>query len=330
MPGGGVLKLERVDPAHVDWAELDARPEQLVFQTREWLEFIARTQHARPVVAAVNDGGERLGWFAGAVIRRFGVSILGSPFPGWSTGSMGFTLDEGASRLAAVEALVAFAFGELRVLHLELKDRRLRLDDAAGLGFEFSTDVTFDLDLTADEDVLFGRMTSACRRCIRKAERVGVVVEEATGLDFADEYYAQLLEVFGRQGLKPAYGVERVRELIRTLGPTGRLLLLRARNPEGESIATGIFPGMNRMAFFWGGASRREHQILRPNEAMFWYAMRWWKRRGIAVLDMGGGGEYKRKYGPVEVAIPFFRKSRVVAVGRLRQTAERVARRRRT
>ena len=144
-----------------------------------------------------------------------------------------------------------------------------------------------------------------------------------TGASFADEYYAQLVEVFARQSLVPPYGVERVRALIDCLEPTGHLLLVRARSAEGLPVATGIFPAFNGTAYFWGGASVREHQILRPNEAVFWYAMRYWRARGMTVLDLGGGGEYKRKYGPSELRVPFFRRSRFPGLSVLREVARR-------
>src|SRR5205085_2043438 len=147
--------------------------------------------------------------------------------------------------------------------------------------------------------------------CIRKAERVGVTIEEADDLEFADEYYAQLRDVFAKQSLVPTYGKERVTELIRRLHPTGRLLLLRARSRDGECIATGIFPGMNGSAYFWGGASWREYQILRPNEALMWHAIRHWQARGAVRFDLGGGAEYKRKYGGAEIVVPEFRFSRL-------------------
>jgi hypothetical protein len=52
--------------------------------------------------------------------------------------------------------------------------------------------------------------------------------------------------------------------------------------------------------------------------------MRYWKARGMTVLDMGGGGEYKRKYGPVEFSVPFFRKSRLPGLGLMRELARRL------
>jgi CelD/BcsL family acetyltransferase involved in cellulose biosynthesis len=321
-----VLRLERLELDRVDWPKLDAFEDRLLFQTREWLDFVQRTQDAEPIVAALlSEQGSVVGYFTGLVVRRFGVRILGSPFPGWTTSYMGFNLEEGVERRQAAEALLRFAFKTLRCLHVEFKDRRfLEPDELNGLGLDESPSVTFEVDLRPSEEEVFGHMTSACRRAIRKSEKEGVLVEEATGEEFADEYYAQLEDVFAKQSSVPTYDVYRVRELIRALHPTGRLLLLRARSADGKGIATGIFPGLNTTAYFWGGASWREHQIVRPNEAIFWYAMRYWKARGISVLDMGGGGDYKRKYGPVELNIPSFRKSRLRGLGTLREFARRM------
>jgi CelD/BcsL family acetyltransferase involved in cellulose biosynthesis len=318
-------RLERVGLSEVDWEELDSFSDRVIFQTREWLEFVARTQQAEPIVATVSEGGTLVGYFTGLVVKRYGMRILGSPFPGWTTSTMGFNLETGADRPAAARGLADLAFGPLRCMHLEFKDRALQVSDLEGLGFKSSPTVTFEVDLASDEEVIFGRMTSACRRAIRKGMKEGVQIEAASGVGFADDYYAQLLDVFAKQSLKPTYGVERVRELIRCLEPTGRLLLLRALAPDGAVIATGIFPAMNGVAYFWGGASWRSHQILRPNEAIFWHAMRYWKERGMRVLDMGGGGDYKRKYAPRELSVPFFRKSRYRTLMLLREAASGVA-----
>jgi predicted N-acyltransferase len=234
---------------------------------------------------------------------------------------MGFNLRDGVDRRRAAAALVPFAFRTLGCAHLELKDRRLDTDGLGDLGFSSQSTRTFEIDMSDGEDAILARMSSACRRAIRRGEKVGVTVERASGTAFADEYYAQLLEVFGRQSLVPPYGVERVRTLISCLEPTGRLLLVRARSADGLPIATGIFPGYNGTAYFWGGASEREHQILRPNEAIFWYAIRWWREQGMTTLDLGGGGEYKRKYGPREVRVPFLRVSRFRGLPAARELA---------
>lgn len=290
---------------------LDAARDRAVFQTRAWLEFLERTQGAEPVVADVLRDGRRVGTFTGAIVRRAGVKILGSPFPGWTTTSMGFNLTLGTSRWSAAAALPRFAFRGLGCLHVELKDRGLTGPVPPWVRFSPEPFPTLEVDLTGGETAMFGRMTSACRRALRKSERCGVVVEEASGEAFADEFHEQLREVFARQGLVPTYDVDRVRELIRCLEPTGHLLLVRARSEAGDPLATGIFLGMGRTAWFWGGASHQEGLPLRPNEAVMWFALRHWAARGARWMDLGGGGDHKRKYGPRVLDVPILRRSRL-------------------
>src|SRR3546814_17579019 len=87
-------------------------------------------------------------------------------------------------------------------------------DSAAAAGYSTGKISGFASDLTLSEDALFARMASATRRCIRKAEREGVTVEEATPEGFAAEFHAQVVEVFARQGRLTTYCRERVEKLI--------------------------------------------------------------------------------------------------------------------
>ena len=314
------LKFELVNQPQ--WEIMDGLPDRTVFQTKTWLDFISESQMAKPIVAAIREGGEEVGWFTGLIVSKFGLKILGSPFPGWSTSYMGFNLKPDISRIQAVKGLADFAFSGLGCSHFEMMDRHIEEQDVKSMSYTYRQYRGFEIDLTISEDQLFKNMTSACRRCIRKSEREGVIIEEAKGSEFADDYYGQLKEVFGRQTLIPTYSIERVRSLIKHVHPTGNLLLLRARDRNGHCIATSIFPAMNGTMYFWGGASQRKYQILRPNEAIQWYAMRYWREKGIARYDMGGAGEYKRKYGGKEIVVPWLRKSRYAHISILRNFAK--------
>jgi hypothetical protein len=318
-----MLRLERLTLAEVDWEGLDALPDRVLGQTREWLSFLAETQDAEPVVAALQEGQSTLGYFTGLVFRRFGVRILGSPFPGWTTSFIGFNLTSVPDAGEPLDALERFAFAELGCLHLELRNRPPLDTENAVPGWEIAPEPTLLFDLTRSEEELLAAMSSSRRRNVRLAERNGIQVEQATDLGFADDYYSQLCDVFAKQGLVPTYGVERVRALIRHLLPTGRLLLLRARTEDGRCVATGIYPAFNELAQFWGGASWRPDQHLRPNEAVMWHAIRYWKDQGVRSLDMGHGAEYKRSWGALsEQDFPYLRRARVRALRQARSLAE--------
>ncbi len=319
-----MLKCHIIDFETADWQKLDGFADRTVFQTREWVRFVSECQKAKPLLAELRDGRDLVGYFTGLTFTKFGVRVLGSSFPGWTTPYMGFNLVPGVSRSAALAAVEEIAWGTLKCLHMEVSDPGFVVEDGQALGFTCDSYTSYRTDLRKSEEEIFNGMESACRRCVRKAEKSGVTIEEANDLGFADEYYEQLKDVFAKQGLVPTYGVARVRALVKHMAPTGRVLLVRARDEQNKCIATGIFPGFNKIAEFWGNASFRSSQLLRPNEYIQWYVMRYWKARGVEVYDWGGGGTYKEKYGCVPHSVPWFTKSRYQVVSKLRDEAKRM------
>ncbi len=302
------LQLERTDYASHPYAERSR--DFTVFQSSAWLDFLVETQGGEPVSAVLHEDGTPRGSLTGMIIRKLGLRIFGSPFPGWTTPYMGFNLISHSDLPEALRLLPEFVFKSLHCIHFELMHRGATVSMADDVRMVHRVYSGFEVDLSISEDEIFERMSPACRRCIRKAEKDGIKIKEANTTEFADEYFEQLRRVFKRQRLVPPYGVERIRSLIRHVSPTGRLLLLRAEDASGHCIATGIFPADSQSMYFWGGASLPDERSSRPNEALQWSAIRHWRSRGVMNYDMGGGGEYKRKYGGREIAIPWFRGSR--------------------
>ncbi len=315
--------FEPIDIDSVNEEELDAYPDRFITQTIAWVKFLAHTQKADPVIAALRVGGRNMGYFTGLIVERFGLRILASPYRPrlWTTMYMGFNLKPGVSRAGAVQALKELAFDTSKCQHLILGDRYLTDADYDPREFETTIHPGYEIDLTLSEDQLFRNMKHACRGCVRKANKCGVIVEEADDSQFVEDYYAQIVDLCACKRAIPDFGCNHVKALIYYLRPTGRLLLLRAINKEGFCIATGIFSAMNRTVLFWGSASWRCHSDVRPNEALMWYAMRYWKARGMSRLDMGGEGDYKVKYGARPIFTRIIELSKNAYVRRLRDTA---------
>ncbi len=317
-----MISFQRLSLEQVPWDALEAFPDRVIFQTRPWLEFLRHTQGAQPVVAAIQEDGQTVGYFTGALLHKYGLRILGSPFKGWATSYMGFNLPEGVARSRYLEALTHFAFRDLGAVHLELVDRHLSANQVPS-GYTQSSYITHEINLRQDEDTLWGNMSRSCRASIRKAEKNGLVIEEASDPAFAQDYHAQLRAVFAKVKLIPTYSLERVQQLIQHLQPTGNLMLLRVRTPTGKCIATAIFLAYRGYLYSWGSASWPEENHWRPNEIVDWYAMRKWKARGVHTYDLVGLADYKRKYGPQDVSIPYLMRPRFGWVIHLREAARK-------
>ena len=295
----GTVVLERVPFDAAAWdVALAGYPRAEVFHSSAWLAYLQASQNAEPVLAVVRAGSRPIGHFVGAIVRRFGLRILGSPLRGWGTQSMGFLLDDESARGAAASALVPFAFQDLGCVHLELTDRRLTASEIPRSRYLVEEESTMTVDLTPPDEIMMKAMRSTTRNYISQALRKGLRIEIATDADFASEYHNQLTDDFAAKGLVPTYGVDRVRLLIAILQPTGQLLLLRVRSPDGTSLATALVLGRNEIAVLWGAAFDRAHKELHPNELLHWEAMRYWKARGASRYDMAYG-PYKAKFGAV-------------------------------
>lgn len=332
-PDPASITFESVASPSVPWGVLDGLADRTVFQTRSWSDFLVQTQGAEPLFLRVSDRGQPVGWFTGAITSHRGLRVLGAPLKGWTTPSMGFNADpDGAlDRTAALAALAPFAYRELGCWHLEYADRALLEDAAVPAGFRIGHLRGYERDLPVDDDELLASFTRSGRRDVRRSLRNGIEVEEVHHTDpqFAAEYYRQVTAAFARRALTPTFPIERVQALMGHLGPTGNLLLLRARTAGGEPAATGIFPGLRgRTAEFWMGASDPAHQHLLPNEALMWKALLTWRDRGAVRFNFGGGGSYKAKYGGQPHRMPWVRRSRVGALEEARKMAQGLQRRR--
>jgi len=296
-----MITFHKIDTGDVPWQELDQYDDRSVFQTLPWLNFVAESQGAEPLIVKIVETGKTLGYFTGLIVKKLGIKILGSPFNGWTTTYMGFNLLPDASEHEILEAFPEFVFNELGCRILQISERRFTEMEFSNSSYSVINYRNLEIDLTKSEDELFSKMASAKRRGIRKASKSGISIEEVSDIDFADDYYAQLEEVFAKRSLKPTYSKERVIALIRNLQPSGQLLLLRVRDSDGQCIATGIFPAFNDTMLFWGGASWRKFQHYRPNEYMFWYAMKYWKKQGMKTFNLGGWADYKKQYGGEQI-----------------------------
>lgn len=296
-----MYKFQPINLDSLDLNEFNGFACKPVFTTPEWIRFVEADSGAKPLILRITKNQGFVGYFSGLMMKKFGVSIVASPFSGWSTCFMGFDCLCKEAVLDVLKDLKTYLFEEVKCVYVEIIDRDMDLDLAKRSGLRFVLLSTLELDIDRSDDELFKVFKTDCRNFIRQFERRGATIEEASPDErFAEEYFEQLQDVFAKQGMVPTYGVDKVKRLLTHLAVSDKLLCLRVRNPDGASIATSIFLGHNNKFFFWGGASFRSFQSFRPNEYMIWYAIRYWRARGCTVFDMVGVREYKKKFGSVE------------------------------
>lgn len=318
--------FEKAELDSVDTDEFNSFGDKLIFQTKEWLSFVAQAQNAAPVVVRISEDEKFIGYFTGLLFKKFGINIIGSPFRGWSTSYMGFNLKDGVERAAVIMPLWDFLKREYRCVYCEIIDRFITEEQAKNAGLSFNFQCSYCLDIGGSEEELLGSFTKHCRKQIRQSAKKDITIVRADPDDeFAQEYYSQLVSVFGYQGLAPSYDLRRVKLLLKNLADAGCLLCQRAVTGGGKCVGTNISFGYNGRCYTWGSTSiRGENCDYLQSEALRWEMMRYWRERGCFDYDMVGRRDYKLKFNPYEIAVPRIILTRYKLLITLRDSAEKL------
>ncbi len=274
-----------------------------LFHRRAWLEYLAHSQGVQIRYWAIREAGRTAGYFCAGIFRKGPFRILGSPLKSWGTNFMGPVVNPDFSAEAFLHALDELAASE-HIAMLEIENPILDADLMASRGYDVRVGSTYIVELTPyDEELVWKRIDKKDRSTVRKALRSGLTVVESSDAGMTDEYYDQFMEVMTRKGLFPPYGSDRPRLLFRHLYPKDMLLAVQVLSPEGQSIATGLFPHDDKTIYYWGGASRLSGRQYAPNDLMHSWVMEWALKRGLTAYNMCGPGKFKQKFGGVLVPI---------------------------
>lgn len=163
----------------------------------------------------------------------------------------------------------------------------------------------------SEEDLLAGCSTSI-RRGLRKADREGVEIVQATSESDLSEFYRLQQVTRRRHGLPPQPYLF-FRNLWRQVLVPGNGLLLLARW-NGRVVAGAVYVRHGPVALYKFGASDMAFQKVRPNNRIMWEAIRILRSQGCTELLFGrtdvdheGLLRFKRGFGSVEYAIDYLR-----------------------
>jgi lipid II:glycine glycyltransferase (peptidoglycan interpeptide bridge formation enzyme) len=184
---------------------------------------------------------------------------------------------------------------------------------------------TRTIDLTVDEDALWGDLRKKWRQYVNKARAGGVRVVEA-GADRLDEFYLIYRETADRAGFliraESAY-----RDVWDAFAPSGRARLLFAELADGTAAATlFLLRAGSRVVEPYGGMTHAGADS-RANYLLKWEAIRGSRAAGAATYDLWGlahpgiahfktgfGGREVRYVGAWDLVLdPFGRRTYVLA-----------------
>jgi len=281
-------------------AFLFQHPSALPYHHPAWVEAVARTYHFQSFVFVVRSaGGDVLGGVPLVAVggRLRGKRWVALPFTDACPAVMDPALThEEFGRLLADEGARA------GVSAIELRGPL----GAAGVPVERG--VAHELALT-NEDDLFSGFESQVRRNIRKAQRSDLTLRTAAEVEDLTEIYFRLhTETRRRLGVptQPRRFFENVWEEMLARDVGFALLVYHGK----EAIAGAVFLEWNGRLVYKFGASDAQYWSLRPNNLLFWEAIKCGCERDVKVFDFGrsdredeGLRAFKRSWGAVEAPL---------------------------
>ena len=303
-----MYKFERFNLSTIDGIEYQSYPNKNLFTTIEWLSFLRDWKNVEPLILRITDRDNCLvAHFTGCVFQKFGMKILGSPFYGWIGQHMGFDfideskinksliLDETITYIKNNTHISFFIFADFQYEETDIKDCETHL-------FTDSIRGSYFLDLTQSEELLFKNFKSGYRTCVRKFEKMGGKIVEEYSDEFMEEHHKQLEEVFNRKSMTPPSYRHRLNLLHKK--KSDMILSIKALDENGRNIASSYYIGAGSMAFFQSNASYTDALQYNANQALMWYAIKYWKDEGYKILDLAGRASYKANFGAILKSTP--------------------------
>lgn len=160
------------------------------------------------------------------------------------------------------------------------------------------------IDLTPDEETLWGDLRKKWRQYVNKARNAGITVTDGGGADLP-EFYRVYRETADRAGFlirtEAAY-----RDVWEAFAPTGNARLLFARDADGTALATlFLVRAGSRVVEPYGGMTEAGGES-RANYLLKWEAIRSSRAAGATSYDLwglatGGIAHFKTGFGGREI-----------------------------
>ena len=115
--------FKKIAEEQLDLSDYYLKKEKIPFAHIEWLHFIQKLKGIEPIVLEIlDDGGKRIGYFAGGLLRFMGIKVLGSPFWGWMGQHIGFDLREDVNKAKLIDDLIDYSIKTLKVSYIQITD----------------------------------------------------------------------------------------------------------------------------------------------------------------------------------------------------------------
>ncbi|MBO0848400.1 MAG: GNAT family N-acetyltransferase [Pseudonocardia sp.] len=297
-----VNAIQRVDPrTDPRWRKLASGPEGSLFTSPPWIQAVCDSYDFTPEARlAVSDDGEPIGGFAWVTVDDIrGERISSLPF---CDRADPIVVAPGGWAGLADDALATDAPLTLRCFSDNPATTDPRLRAVGEVAWHHTP-------LGCTEEELYRKISSTSRRNLKAADRNGVRVTASTELDAVHTFHRLHVGLRKRKYrllAQPVEFFERIWQRFTGDGDDTAVITLLAQ-VDGEVAAGAMYLVWGDRLYYKFGASLSEHLPKRPNDALYWAALKLALSRGLTSVDWGvsdldqpGLVSYKRKWASEE------------------------------
>jgi peptidoglycan pentaglycine glycine transferase (the first glycine) len=157
-------------------------------------------------------------------------------------------------------------------------------------------ELTVVLDLTKDEEVILSEMRKTTRNLIRKAQKLGIVVEHVSDLSLFEDFSKVYLDTVERQKWT-AYSVDYIKKeyLIFSKEKGAEMFLAYF---EGKPISASIFIKHRDQVIYHYSGSVTEFRNIPSAYLLHWEAIKYFKSLGFLIYNFWGVSPENKKNHP--------------------------------
>ena len=186
----------------------------------------------------------------------------------------------------------------------QLKNEAQNLKILESLGLKpspmhLAAEHTVMVNLDRSEDEMMSKMRRQTRYEVRRAQKLGIEVEQSNSEEIFEEFHKIQLETAKRQGFVPPSSKTLLAER-EAFGD--KISIYTAKTAEGEKIAYGMIIGDGKEADYYEAASTILNRKLPGAYALLWQAMRNLKKQGFERFNLWGiapAGQPNHRYAGV-------------------------------
>jgi FemAB-related protein (PEP-CTERM system-associated) len=278
----------------VRWdAFIEQHPDATGYHLWAWRGVFERVFGHRTIYLIAERDGATTGVLPLVAFRSplFGRFLVSLPFVNY--GGVLAADDASANALVARAASIA---RERRARHVELRHRSRRFEGLKPKEHK----VSMLLPLAPSADALWTGLDRKVRNQVRKAEKSGLMADEAGAEKLKDFYevFAQNMRDLGT----PVYSRRFFQDVLATFPERARLVVVRETASRRVAAAALTWRWRDTVEVPWA-SSLREFNAMAPNMLLYWTIIQRAIAGGASVLDFGrstpgeGTFQFKRQWG---------------------------------